>query len=100
MSDVRLIDANELKRDFAELCATECPICSFYIRNADVGECHCGLIDRAPTVETYTKDDMTNEYLKGYLQGCQDTAKKVEELNNIQFRIPYGRGAKMKGEEE
>lgn len=50
MSDVRLIDANELKRDFAELCATECPICSFYIPNADVGDCHCGLIDRAPTI--------------------------------------------------
>ena len=28
-------------------------------------------IDNAPTVETYTKDDMTREYLKGY-NACKD----------------------------
>lgn len=50
MSEVRLIDANALKRDFAEFCASECPICSFYIPNANVGDCYCGLIDSAPTV--------------------------------------------------
>lgn len=87
MSDVRLIDANELKRDFAELCATECPICSFYIPNADVGDCHCGLIDRAPTVEAYTKDDMTKEYLKGY-NACKDIIQPTGEWIPVSERLP------------
>lgn len=29
------------------------------------------LIDNAPTIEAYTKDDMTSEYLKGY-NACKD----------------------------
>ena len=36
------------------------------------------IIDRAPTVETYTKDDMTNEYLKGY-NACKDTIQPTGE---------------------
>ena len=95
MSDVRLIDADALEKLFEEECAGECPICSYSHEG-----CPCGFIRTVPTVEAYTKEDMNNEYLKGYLQGCQDTAKKGEELNKLQFRMPYGRGAKMKGEEE
>jgi hypothetical protein len=37
------------------------------------------IIDSLPTAE--------EEYLKGYLAGCQDTIKKINELNKIQFRV-------------
>lgn len=35
------------------------------------------IIDNAPTVETYTKDDMTREYLKGY-NACKDMNERPQ----------------------
>ena len=64
---MRLIDADELKEQFLAKCVEECAICKYNNRlNAKKTEYTCGLIDNAPTVDTYTKDDMTREYLKGY----------------------------------
>ena len=34
-------------------------------------------IDNAPTVDTYTKDDMTREYLKGY-NACKDMDERPQ----------------------
>lgn len=78
MSEVRLIDANALKRDFAEFCASECPICSFYIPNANVDDCHCGLIDRAPTVESPTGKEC--ELMKRAFFNAVETSNLIEKL--------------------
>lgn len=35
------------------------------------------------------KDDIDmRSYMLGYLQGCEDTVKKFNELNKIQFSMP------------
>jgi hypothetical protein len=40
-----------------------------------------------------------NSYMLGYLKGCEDTIKKINELNKIQFSIPL-KSLNMKGGKE
>ena len=65
-----LIRREVLQDRFDNLCPhIECKKCRWY---SIVDSFHkCVLIDNAPTVDTYTKDDLTREYLKGY-NDCKD----------------------------
>ncbi len=47
------------------------------------------LIDSAQAVETYTKDDMTREYLKGY-NACKDMNERPQgEWKMDEYGLPY-----------
>ena len=75
---MRLIDADALKDSLVNAHINR--VITFDINTF---RCVMNCIDNAPTVDT------TNEYLKGYLQGCKDTIEKVNELNKMQFSMPY-----------
>lgn len=61
---MRLIDADELLN-------------KKYLDEFAEGVVSCEDIINAPTVETYTKDDMTREYLKGY-NACKDMNERPQ----------------------
>ena len=50
--------------------------------------------------DNFISDDIDQKsYMLGYLNGCKDTIKKVNELNSIQISIPY-KQLNMRGKEE
>ena len=67
MNEQRVIDANALKEDF------DCVGFNDY----DDYKRALRIIDNAPIVETYTKDDMTKEYLKGY-NDCKEMTERPQ----------------------
>lgn len=64
MSD--LISREALKKDIMA-----------YKTMPEIRKAICEVIDNAPTVEPYTKDDMTREYLKGY-NACKDMNERPQ----------------------
>lgn len=48
------------------------------------------------SAETITDDIDMRSYILGYLKGCEDSIKKFDELNKIQFSMPL-REPYMKG---
>lgn len=68
MSD--LISRESLKKTFKNACIYGLPMNELYGAILKI-------IDNAPTVEAYTKDDMTREYLKGY-NACKDMNERPQ----------------------
>lgn len=71
---MRLIDADELKKKFKD--SSYWTYTHEYGDAIPIGWIMSG-IDNAPTVEPYTKDDMTREYLKGY-NACKDMNERPQ----------------------
>lgn len=71
---MRLIDADVLKAVFIR--ADDDQYYTIEVKN---------VIDNSPSVETYTKDDMTNEYLKGY-NACKSIIQPTSEWIPIKYR--------------
>lgn len=94
MSDVRLIDATMLEEAFAKECTTECPICSYYISDSEVDvECHCGLINNAPTVSFMISPDYVTE-----LQNLnKELIKQIEELERPTGKWKFCEGVTTQG---
>lgn len=72
---MRLIDADVLKKVFVR--ADDDQYYTIEVKN---------VIDNSPSVEAYTKDDMTNEYLKGY-NDCKDIIQPKGEWIEIKHRL-------------
>ena len=64
----RLIDAEALLELFDKKCARECDNCVYY-ENCK-GNQYCGLIDRAPTIETTTVYEF---------KGCDNCGARMED---------------------
>lgn len=76
---MRLIDADALKKKFDDYIKANPTILGIF----EIGKI---IIDTAPTVEPYTKDDMTREYLKGY-NACKDMNERPQgEWIPIKYR--------------
>lgn len=85
MSDVRLIDANKLKE---KLQTRRDNGGEDFDKGYNIGlDTAVELIDSAPTIEAYTKDDMTKEYLKGY-NDCKDIIQPTGKWIPISERLP------------
>ena len=75
MRDVRLIDANALRE---RLLVLRCNINNNTVNCvSDIFDICLTEVSNAPVVETYTKDDMTKGYLKGY-NACKDMNKRPQ----------------------
>ena len=50
--------------------------------------------------DSFISDDIDQKsYMLGYLNGCKDMLKKINELNSLQIHTPY-KQSNMRGEEE
>ena len=84
---MRLIDADALKEAFLNHSCTE-----FEIKNkCRTDENVLALIDNAPTVETYTEEDMAGAYNEGYACGNRESERPKGEWIKI-FENPFTNG--------
>lgn len=72
-----LISREQLKDAFDNLCCHNCKICrNFRIEDSFY---KCKLIENAPTVEAFTKDDMAGAYNGGYACGSREAKRPQSE---------------------